>query len=59
MLIHVFFKLSADELLVFNRSEAQLQKYFFAMITSLLFEVNYNLLTGSLLLALGKSFYYF
>ena len=43
MEVTVFFlELSDVKLLVINRSQAQLQTDFFAMVTTLLFEVNYT-----------------
>ena len=54
-----FLKLPADKLLVFNWLQAQLQVDFFAMVTSLLFEVNYKFINGSFAfnLALAKPIY--
>ena len=40
---YVFLKVSADKLVVFNGSQAQLYVDFFERVTSLLFEKNINL----------------
>ena len=42
-----FFELSTNKLPVFNWSQAQLQVDFFAMFTSLSFEINYEFINGS------------
>ena len=42
-----FLELSTNKLAVFNWSQAQLQVNFFAMFTSLSFEVNYEFINGS------------
>ena len=49
--VAVFLKLSADKLLVFNKSQAQLQVDFYA---NLLFEVNYELTNESFVSSLGQ-----
>ena len=47
------FKLSADKLLAFNWSRAQLQADCFAMVKSYFFEVNYKFINNSFAFSLG------
>ena len=53
-----FLKLSADNLLAFNRIAGSTPSGYFAMVTSLLFEVTTNLSTGGSFLSFAKSTYY-